>query len=167
MKKMLDKPFHKNFGTDDLEVFGLKDIQLRKEYFLQKAARLQKEADALVEMANNLDSLKTKALKTMTKLAQQGKQRLDGKTAKALDGRGIGPDCGLVTAPTRLHCTNDVVELKEVHWADSWVVDMVKSMKDVGLTASQRSRLYSTLENHKGDPEAMQAEAGLVILGDV
>lgn len=157
----------RNYGVDDLETFGLKDIQLRKEYFRQKAARLQKEADGFIEKANNLDRLKTEALKTMTKLSQQGKRRLDGKTATALVSKGIGDDCGVITAPTRLHCTNDVVELKEVYWADSWVVDMVKSMKDVGLTASQRSRFYKTLENHKGDPEAMQAEAGLVILGDI
>jgi len=158
---------NREYGLDDLETFGLKNIQLRKEYFLQKAAKLQQAANGFTDMASNLDKLTTQALKTMTKLAQQGKQRLDGKTATALVSKGIGPDCGIVAADTRLHCTNDVVELKQVYWADNWVVDMVNTMKDIGLTANQRSRFYKTLEDHKGDPEAMQAEAGLIILGDI
>jgi len=162
-----DFRFEKNYGVDDLETFGLKDIEARKGYFRHKAARLQKEAEEYLNKAKSLDDYTREALKTMTKLGQQGKKRLDGKIAEAIARRKLNKECGLVKARTRLHCTNDTVELLEVYWADGWLVETVDAMKSANVAPSLRSKFYTTLEEHRGDVEGMKAEAGLVLLGNI
>lgn len=149
----------------NLEKYGLKDVQLRKEYFRQKAARHQAQADDFAAKADKLDELNTLANKRMFKLAQKGFIRLDGKTAKALINRGLQETCEIVEAETKLLCQADVVELRMAHWAPAWVAKMVEGLKDAGFTAAQRKTFYDTIAQYKDDPDSVQAEAGLLILG--
>jgi hypothetical protein len=148
----------------ELEQYGLKDVQLRKEYFRQKAAASQSQADEYNTLADRLDSFVTQANKERFKLSQQGMIRLDGKTAQALIRRGLGDTCGIITADTKLLCRKDVVELQPAHWAPAWVADMVDGLKKAGLNAQQRAKFYDTVTIYKDDPEGVQSEAGLLIL---
>ena len=148
----------------NLEKYGLKDVQLRKEYFRQKAARHQAQADDFAAKADKLDELNTLANKRMFKLAQKGFIRLDGKTAKALIKRDLEATCGIVCEPTKLHVRKNLVEVQNVHWADAWVPEMVKGMKDAGFSAQARTTFYNNVAQYKDEPETIQAEAGLLIL---
>lgn len=148
----------------DLEKYGLKDIQLRKEYFRQKAATAQSKADEYNGLADKLDKLADEVNKLRYKLGAQGKIRLDGKTAKALIKRDLEATCGIVHAPTKLHVRKNLVEAQNVHWADAWVGEMVKGMKDAGFSAQARTSFYNNVAQYKDDPDTIQAEAGLLIL---
>lgn len=148
----------------ELEQYGLKDVQLRKEYFRQKAATSQRKADEYNYLATRLDSFVTIANKERFKLAQQGMIRLDGKTAEALIRRGLGDTCGIIEANTKLLCRKDVVELKPAHWAPAWCANMIDGLKKAGFNAQQRARFYDTIIIYKDDPEGVQSEAGLLIL---
>jgi len=147
-----------------LEKYGLKDVQLRKEYFRQKAARHQEQADSFNNKADTLDELNTLANKRMFNLSKKGYKRLDGKTAKALIARDLQETCGILIVQTKLLCRVDKVELQDAHWAPSWVGDMVKGMKDAGFSAQKRKAFYDNIAQYKGDPESIQSEAGLLIL---
>lgn len=148
----------------ELEQYGLKDVQLRKEYFRQKAASNQERADTYSALADKLDKLVTQANKERFKLSQQGLIRLDGKTAAALVRRNLGDTCGIITANTKLLCRKDLVELQPAYWAPAWVADMVDGLKKAGFNAQQRARFYDTVTIYKDDPEGIQSEAGLLIL---
>lgn len=148
----------------DLEKYGLKDIQLRKEYFRQKAATAQSKADEYNHLAEKLDTLTTEVNKLQYKLGAQGKTRLDGKSAKALIKRGLESTCGIVKAPTKLHVRKNLVETQNVYWADTWVGAMIEGMKSAGFSPQARTSFYNTVAQYKGDPDSIQAEAGLLIL---
>jgi hypothetical protein len=148
----------------EMEKYGLKDIQLRKEYFRQKAATAQSKANEFTGLADKLDKMATQVLKLQYKLGAAGKVRLDGKTAKALINRDLESTCGIVHEPTKLHVRKNLVEVQNVHWADAWVPEMVKGMKDAGFSAQARTSFYNNVAQYKDDPETIQAEAGLLIL---
>lgn len=157
------KPQKKDFPPD-LEKYGLKDIQLRKEYFRQKAATAQSKADNYSDLADKLDKMATEVNKLQYKLGAQGKTRLDGKSAKALIKRGLESTCGIVHEPTKLHVRKNLVEAQKVHWADAWVGTMIEGMKSAGFSPQARTAFYNTVAQYKGDPDSIQAEAGLLIL---
>jgi hypothetical protein len=148
----------------NIEKYGLKDIQLRKEYFRQKAATAQSKANEYSSLADKLDKMATEVNKLQFKLGAAGKTRLDGKTAKALIKRDLEATCGIVHEPTKLHVRKNLVEAQNVYWAEAWVGEMVKGMKDAGFSAQARTAFYNTVAQYKGDPDSVQAEAGLLIL---
>jgi hypothetical protein len=157
-------PKKKTFPANLKDVYGMKDVQLRKEFFRQKAARHQAQADDFNEKADTLDKLNTLANKRRFKLAQKGYKRLDGKTAKALIARGLQDTCDILIVQTKLFCQASKVELQDAHWAPIWVGDMVKGMKDAGFSAQKRTAFYDNIKQYEGDPESIQSEAGLLIL---
>lgn len=154
----------RSFPPNLPDVFGMKDVQLRKEYFRQKAARHQAQADGFNEKADTLDRLNTLANKRTFNMAKKGYKRLDGKTAKALIARDLQETCDILVVKTKLLCRVDKVELLDAHWAPSWVGDMVKGMKDAGFSAQKRKAFYDNIAKYKNDPESIQSEAGLLIL---
>ena len=162
--------------------YGMQNYEKRKRTFQSRADTSKKMASEVVRkaiiaqrhylkqtekyeaLAKRLEKLHDKALEESKELMDKGLARIDGKRAKALIDRGLADTCGLVEAKTLLHCTNDVVELQSMYWAEEWVVDL---LKDLGtkITPSEMSKFYDKIKKYKGEPKTIVGEAGLIILG--
>jgi superfamily II RNA helicase len=171
----------KNPTEIEPHLFGLSSVQYRKETLKSRAAvklkqgekalkdasklasQCEKESRELIQLAEKLDTLNSQAIKSMVQLTQQGKKRLDGKRAFALNARSLGTLCGLVEANTLLYCVGDEVELRSMSWADSWVVDMLAGLSS-SIPASEMSKFYDFMQKHKEDRNVIESEAGLLIL---
>lgn len=154
----------------EIETFGFKDFEARKKSFVGRAKRLAEEAERarikaelVAGYPERLEELREMAEVATRDLLAQGKVRLDGKTGNALDTRGLRDTCGLVMAPTRLYSSNDDLFLEKVYWADEWVLELVENMKKITST-TERKKFYDRIAKLKDDPEAIQAEAGLIAL---
>lgn len=154
-----------------VELFGLNNVQHRKEWFRQKAAgkvkeaeKLQLEAAKYIMMADALDQYNTEAMQNTAAMISRGKKRLDGKTAEAMGRRGMLETCGIVYSKTKIHCVNEDLEIQEVAWADKWFTDVVEGLKKSNLSAQERTAFYDRITEYRDEPEGIQSEAGLVML---
>lgn len=162
----------KDMTAMEVEVWGFKDLETRKKHLVRLAERAAEEAKRKVEEAKELDGAADRlqecyddAQKLTDKLVKQGKVRIEGNLGSALASRGLASTVGLMSQPTKVICTTGKVRLEEVYWGDPWIAELVQNLKNSGIDANGRQRFYNTIAEMKNDKAAIQAEAGLVALG--
>lgn len=167
---------YKNHETemdkDIVEVWGFKDLETRKKSLARKAKhakeqaeKFQKEADRLAEAPDLLDKYYHEAKAETQRLLKQGKVRIEGNLGGALWQRDLASTVGLIKANTKVVCTVGRVALEEVYWGDPWIAELVNDIKKAGIDANGRQKFYNNIAKMKDDPDAIQAEAGLIALG--
>lgn len=166
----------------EVYTFGMDNIESRLKTFKSRAKAAKNHAETIMQAAElerlraehrhatyeklgeKLSEAYRKAKKESAAFRAKGKERLDGKRALALIKRGLADTCGIERHNTLLSCTNDELEMKEMFWAHKWVVTLVQDMTSQ-VSLSEMSKFYDIIENYKGDPEAILAEGGMMVLG--
>lgn len=156
---------------NDVETHGFTSAEARKKHMLRKAEEYQNQAEMKKAMASSLrqsahevDQIIEQARKMTQQMVKAGKIRLDGKTGDALHSRGLTQTCGMIKLPTRIIASGDYLVKEEVWWSDRWIADLVQQLKDAGADNALRKKFYDSIQNHPGDKEAIEAEAGLIAL---
>ena len=172
MKKKIPEVYTFGMGSLENRIKTLKSrAKAAKKHSetIMKAAMLEKAAsikryEKYSKLEEDLCTEYNRIKKESAKLRAEGKERLDGKRAAALIKRGLGETCGVEKRRTLLSCTNDTLELREMYWAHKWVVSLMQDMASQ-LSMTEMSKFYNIIEEFKGDPEAILAEGGMLVLG--
>lgn len=151
-----------------IKTFGLVDVQIRKETFRKRAAKmrndarkLEQKAEDTLALADKLDALNSECIRKSTQLSQQGKIPIDGKQAKAFIDRGLGPVGGVEKVNTKLVATNNKVALEPMYWAYDWLVDMLESM--LHLPPKLRTEFYKEAQKCESKEDLLSL-GGMILL---